>query len=82
MFALPPRAARNAWSLPLPNGLLSRAAKPGRAHPPTASPARGTLRGFQGDSNFALQQRAATVHEEKRQDTASGDPFPVFAEWK
>lgn len=42
---------RQAWSRPSP----------------TASRARGTLRGFQGDSNFALQQRTAAVHEEKRQ---------------
>lgn len=76
MFALPPRAAGNAWSLPFPNGLVSGAAKPGRAHPPTASRARGTLRGFQGDSNFALQQRAASVHEERRHSQRG--PLPTI----
>lgn len=62
-----PRAAGNAWSLPFPNGLASRAATPGRAHPPTTSRARGPLRGFQGDSNFALQQRAVGDRGERRQ---------------
>lgn len=70
------RVAGSATSLPVPNGLVSRAAQPGRSHPPTASRARGTLRGFQGD-NFALLQRAASARGERRHRQQG--PLPTLA---
>lgn len=66
MFALPPARGRERLVPPIPQrfGLPRRQAWPRPS--PHRLPGTRTLRGFQGDSNFALPQRTASGYEERR----------------
>lgn len=70
----PARAARSARSLPFPNGLVSRAAQPGRAHPPSLPSGHA--------EPCAVSRATATSHccrDRQCGDTTCKDPFPALA---